>query len=488
MAGTRLRTPHPQDRQPVAAGPAAGTRPLLQVVGAGLGVPCVDGVDRPYVDLDCAASTPASVTVAATIDDFLPRYSSVHRGAGYKSRASTAAYEAARERTLAFAGGGGATDTAIICRNTTEAINHLAYRLRLDHDDVVLTTVVEHHANLLPWARYARRRYVECGANGTFDVDDVVAQLEATPVPKVLAVTGASNVTGWLPPVEEICEAAHDRGVTVVLDAAQLAPHRPVPARDGAGRSPDFVAWSGHKMYAPFGAGALVGPAGAFADGEPFLAGGGAVELVDLDEVLWTGPPEREEAGSPNVLGAVALGAATEELSQIGWDAIHRHEAALAARLRGGLDAMGKVRLLGPPVGTETLAVATFTVEGMHHGLVAARLAAEFGIGVRHGCFCAHPYLIRLLDLGCDGISAARSQVLRGDRRHIPGAVRASAGLATTLSDVDALLDALEVLTSGAEPPIDYVQDQASGDFFPARGETGWWSAPSGVSGGCAQG
>lgn len=468
--------------QGAASGPDDATRPLVRAVGAGVRLPCLDGVERPYVDLDGAASTPASVAVSAAVDAFLPSYSSVHRGAGYKSRLSTTAYEAARHLALRHAGREGGTHTAIICRNTTEALNHLAYRLRLEPDDVVLTTVVEHHANLLPWARYSRRRYVECGTDGTFSIEDVVAGLDAKPHPKVLAVTGASNVTGWLPPVDELCIEAHARGVTVVLDAAQLAPHRPVP--DG----PDFIAWSGHKMYAPFGAGALVGPFAAFTDGEPFLAGGGAVELVDLDEVLWTDPPEREEAGSPNVVGAVALGAAIEQLAQIGWDAIARHESALAGRLRRGLAAIEGVRVLGPSSDVDTLPVATFTVEGMHHGLVAARLATEFGIGVRHGCFCAHPYLIRLLGLGCDGVATARSQVLRGDRRRIPGAVRASAGLTTTLADVDALSDALRQLISGSPSPVDYVQDVVTGDFFPAVDATGWWSPASGASGGCARG
>ncbi len=458
------------------------TRPLVRAVGAGMELPCLDGVERPYVDLDCAASTPCSVAVGAAVDGFLPSYSSVHRGAGFKSRLSTSAYEAARHLALRHAGREGGADTAVVCRNTTEALNHLAFRLRLERDDVVLTTVVEHHANLLPWARYARRRYVECGTDGTFDVEDVLAGLDSRPVPKLLALTGASNVTGWLPPVEAICEAAHHRSIPVVLDAAQLAPHRPIPA------GPDFVAWSGHKMYAPFGAGVLVGTLATFSDGEPFLAGGGAVELVDLDEVLWTDPPEREEAGSPNVVGAVALGAAIEELAEIGWDAISTHEDTLAVRLRRGVAAIDGVRLLGPSLDTDTLAVATFTVEGMHHGLVAARLAAEFGIGVRHGCFCAHPYLIRLLGLGRDGVATARSQVLRGDRRHIPGAVRASAGLTTTLADVDALLGALRTLLSGSAPPIDYVQDAVTGDFFPESVRSGWWSPTAGASGGCARG
>jgi len=221
----------------------------------------------------------------------LPWYSSVHRGAGYKSRRSTAAYEESRTAVLGFANRP-ETDVAILCRNTTEAINHLAYRLAFEPGDVVATTVVEHHANLLPWARVARRRFIECERDGTFALEAVVEALEGRPRPKLLTITGASNVTGWLPPIEAICAEAHARGIPVALDAAQLAPHRAIPT------APDYVAFSGHKLYAPYGAGALIGPRSTFETGEPFLAGGGAVDLVDLDEVIWTEPPDREEAGS----------------------------------------------------------------------------------------------------------------------------------------------------------------------------------------------
>ena len=464
--------------------------PLAPLVGAHALVPCVDGVERPYRDLDCAASTPALETVAARVAEFLPWYSSVHRGAGYKSRRATAAYEAARESAQRFARRRpGGDDVVVLVRNTTEAINHLAYRLGLGPADVVVTTVVEHHANLLPWARVAARRWVECGTDGTFGVDDVVRVLDDGPRPALLAVTGASNVTGWLPPVEEICAAAHARGVRALVDAAQLAPHRPLPPE------PDFVAFSGHKLYAPFGAGALIGPRATFESGDPFLAGGGAVDLVDLDEVIWTEPPEREEAGSPNVVGAVAFGTAMDELERIGWEAIRAHETALGARLYEGLASIPGVRLLGPPFegaqgseGRGQLAVAAFTVDGMHHALAAARLSAEFGVGVRHGCFCAHPYLIRLLDVGRAGLDEAREAVRRGDRSGIPGAVRASCGLGTSGEDVDALLDALRALVSGAPPPVLYVQDTVTGDFWPEGDAPGWTTADRPAGAACARG
>lgn len=464
------------------SGDERGTGLGIRLVGDDEAVPCVDGNERPYLSLDAAASTPAHPAVAARVSDFLPWYSSVHRGAGWKSQLATNAYEDARQAALAFAGRApDGDDVAIFCRNTTEAINHLAYRLKLEWDDVVLTTVVEHHANLLPWARVATRRYVECGPDGTFTVDDVVAALDEGPRPKLVSMSGASNVTGWLPPIDAVIAAAHERGVPVLVDGAQLAPHRPLPA------DADFLAWSGHKMYAPFGAGVLVGPRATFASGDPFLAGGGAVDLVDLDEVVWTDPPDREEAGSPNVLGAVALHAAMDELTAIGWPRIVAHDDAMSVRLRDGLAAVDGVRILGaaPPT---SLPVVAFVVTGVPHALVAARLSAEHAIGVRHGCFCAHPYLLRLLDLRPDEVAAYQAAVLRGDRRAIPGAVRASAGLSTTAADIDRFLAAVADIASGSPSPVTYHQDEHTGDYWPATNDPAWSGAGRHVGSSCARG
>ncbi len=450
----------------------AASRPLATLVGAERAVPCLDGSERRAVDLDQAASTQAHPAVVERVTDFLPWYSSVHRGAGYRSRRSTAAYEEARRAILAFTGRDpDGADIAIVCRNTTEALNHLAYRLRLAPTDVVVTTVVEHHANLLPWGRVATRRYVECGPEGTFDVDAVVAALDQRPAPALLAVTGASNVSGWLPPLDAVIAAAHARGVPVVVDGAQLAPHRPLP------KEADYLAFSGHKLYAPFGAGALVGPRSAFETGDPFLVGGGAVDLVGLDEVLWTAPPEREEAGSPNVVGAVALHAAVDVLADVGWDAVVAHERALARQLRDGLAAIDGVRLLGPGTGVDPerlLPVVAFTVDGLHHSLVAARLSAEHGIAVRHGCFCAHPYVARLLGMDRAAVDRYRAELAAGDRRNVPGAVRASAGLGTSGEDVDLLLAAVAELAAGAPAPVPYRQDPATGDFCPVTDHPAW--------------
>jgi len=455
----------------------------IPLVGDGLSVPCIDGTERPYLSLDSGASTAALPSVVDRVNDFLPWYSSVHRGAGYKSQFATAAYEEARLAALRFAGREGTDDVAVICRNTTEAINHLAYRLRFEPGDTIVTTVAEHHANLLPWGRVgATRRFVECDRDGTFTVADVAAVLDDGPTPKLLTITGATNVTGWIPPIDDIIAAAHDRGVPVMVDAAQLAPHHPMPVHA------DYIAWSGHKMYAPFGSGVLIGPRSTFAEGDPFLAGGGAVDLVDLDEVIWTDPPEREEAGSPNVIGAVALHAAIDQLESVGWAAIGDHEAVLAQRLREGLADIDGVRLLGPALGVPTLAVAAFVVEGVPHALVAARLSAEHGIGVRHGCFCAHPYLVRLLGLSPAEVAAYRGDVLAGDRRRIPGAVRASAGISVGAEEIDRFLAAVAVVADGTAPPVDYHQDASTGDYWPHDDVAPWSNSTRHLGASCSRG
>ena len=465
--------------------PEAAVAPL---VGALCPVPCLDGVERPYRDLDCAASTPALQSVADRVNEFLPWYSSVHRGAGYKSRRATAAYEGARDSVHRFARRpAGGDDVVVLVRNTTEAINHIAYRLGLGPDDVVVTTVVEHHANLLPWARVATRRWVECGPAGTFDTGDVVGVLEDGRRPALLAMTGASNVTGWLPPVEEICAEAHERGVPVLLDAAQLAPHRPLP------EGPDFVAFSGHKLYAPFGAGALIGPRRVFEHGDPFLAGGGAVDLVDLDEVIWTEPPEREEAGSPNVVGAVAFGAAMDELARIGWDTIVAHEAALATRLFDGLRAIDGVRVLGP-----------WSASGPRRARRAGR--GHVHAGGDAPCPRWRPASVRSSGSACATGASARTPISSacsawaapawtgpappcsaGPQRHPRrGAGQLRAGHVRRGRRYPARRAAS--LAAGEPAPVPYAQDDVTGDFWPEGDAAGWRAADRPAGAACARG
>lgn len=279
-----------------------------QIVGFGKKVPLLDGQLQPYVSLDNGASTPSFRPVQRKVDEFLEWYSSVHRGAGFKSQLSTWAYEEAREIILRFVGADPQHDTVIFGKNATEALNKLAHRYRA-RGERVLSTVMEHHSNLITWrADDGLVDYVDIQPDGRLDEEDLVRKLEQGGGDiGLVAVTGASNVTGYVNPIHRLAEIAHRFGARILVDAAQLAPHRHIEmGSPGDLAHVDFLALSAHKMYAPFGAGALIGPRDFFGQGEPDMVGGGVVDIVTLERTVWNAPPERDEAGSPNVVGAVA--------------------------------------------------------------------------------------------------------------------------------------------------------------------------------------
>jgi cysteine desulfurase/selenocysteine lyase len=238
-----------------------------EIVGIDRSVPLLDGSKRAYTFFDNAASTPTFCGVQQKVDEFLGWYSSVHRGSGFKSLVSTGAYEQAREIVARFVGANPDTHSVIFGKNTTEAINKLAHRFSLQRGDVVLTTAMEHHSNDLPWRPRAQVEYVGLCEDGSLDIEDLQRKLEhLTGRVKLVAVTGASNVTGFAPPIYDIAELAHQHGAVILADCAQLAPHRSIDVGPlDAPRHLDFVALSAHKMYAPFGTGALIGPREFFA-------------------------------------------------------------------------------------------------------------------------------------------------------------------------------------------------------------------------------
>jgi selenocysteine lyase/cysteine desulfurase len=373
------------------------------------------------------------------VEVFLPWYSSVHRGSGIKSRVATEAFERARDAVGEFVGAPPEHDVVFV-RNTTEAVNVLA--AALPEGARVLTSPVEHHAGMLPWRRHDVR-LLPFTASADELCGDCEHALDSAPERiDLVAVTGASNVTGEVWPLARLAAIAHRRGAQLFVDAAQLAPHRPI---DMAGTGIDFLALSGHKLYAPFGAGALVGPMRQFGDAAPLLRGGGAIELVTLDDVIWADAPDRYEAGSPNVIGAVALGAACHTLRALGMQSVAAHERTLAARLRHGLATVPGLDQLAlwKDAGVDRVGVASFNLRGYRHPLLAAILSAEHAIGVRNGCFCAHPLMTHLLGIGEAEASRLQAEVKAGAKPPLPGAVRASVGLGVTPDDIDVLIDAL---------------------------------------------
>ena len=418
----------------------------LRLMGADTAVPLVTGEYRRYVNLDYAASAPALQVVRDAVGELLGWYSSVHRGAGFKSRASTAAYEGARESIRRFVNGR-EDDAVIITRNTTDSINLLAGTLPAGTH--VVAFAGEHHANLLPWKRCAGARYLPVPETPAAMLETLAATLRDLPGcddPHLVAVTGASNVTGEIWPVADIARVAHENGARLLVDAAQLAPHAPIDmARDGI----DYLALSGHKLYAPYGAGALIGERDWLSAGDPFLRGGGAVKLVTVEETLWAELPDRQEAGSPNVIGAVALGVACDALSKAGMDRIAAEEAELLAYARaelGTIETFEHYRVW--PADHPRVGLLTFNLRGIPYDLLAAVLSAEHGIGIRHGCFCAHPLMMRLLRVADDEMRRLLDETRAGHHERLPGAARMSLGLGSTKADIDALADALRAIAA----------------------------------------
>lgn len=453
-------------------GPARVAAPTL--VGADVEVPIVSGGSRRYVNLDYAASTAALTDVADAVAAFLPWYSSVHRGAGFKSQVSTAAYEGAREIVRDFFNAR-STDTVVFVRNTTDATNLLASAL--PEDTQVLAFETEHHANMLPWRRVSLRvTYLPApDSPGSVLRTLELALRGSAAANRIVAMTGASNVTGEVWPVHEAAALAHRYGARVLLDGAQLAAHYPI---DLQALGVDFLAVSAHKMYAPFGAGVLIGPEDWLSAGSPHLRGGGAVDFVTLDSVLWSALPERQEAGSPNVVGAVAMGAACRSLARYGMDQLAAEELELAAYARRRVAALPGVELYGLwDSDAPRLGILAFNVRGYWHSQVAAILSAEYGIGVRHGCFCAHPLMLHLLHVGKDEADAIRNEIAAGNKGRVPGAVRASMGLGTIRDDIEDLCRALEAIVRDG-PRWAYRLDSISGEYVPDPETRRWPELP----------
>ncbi|MFJ5994307.1 aminotransferase class V-fold PLP-dependent enzyme [Streptomyces sp. NPDC092370] len=429
----------------------------LPVLGRDVTVPLVTGGEVTYAALDYAASAPALQRVWDDVAAYAPYYGSVHRGAGYLSQLSTDLFENAR-RTVAEFLDCREGDQVIFTRSTTDSLNLLAAALPADCQVFVFET--EHHAALLPW-RNARVTCLDAPRSPREAVETLERALAGRSVstegghgPALVCVTGASNVTGELWPVRELAAAAHAHGARIVLDAAQLAPHHPVSV---AGLDVDWVAFSGHKLYAPFGSGVLAGRADWLRAAEPYLAGGGASRKVGRRDdggvdVEWHDSAARHEAGSPNVIGAYAVASACKALTEAGFDTLVAREQYLIRAVREGLAGVPQVRFLSlfgddaPRVG-----VLSFVVEGWNSSHFAAALSAEYGIGVRDGLFCAHP-LVRTL-LGSD----PQSQGECGSPEAVPGekslnAIRVSFGAGTPDEHVERFVRAVrELVTDGAK-------------------------------------
>lgn len=353
---------------------------------------------RPLVYLDNAATSQKPRAVIETLVDYYSRYNAnVHRGVHTLGDRATEAYEGARAKVARFINAPG-PETIIFVRNTTEGLNLVAYtwgRAHLRPGDEIVTTIMEHHSNLVPWQILAREkeavlRFVGLTPTGELDMEDFARQL--TPRTRIVAVTMASNVLGTITPVAEIVRQAHAVGAITVIDAAQAAPHLPI---DVQALDCDFLAFSGHKMLGPTGIGVLYGRREHLERMPPFLGGGSMIRDVQLTTATWNDPPWKFEAGTPNIADAIGLGAAVDYLSALGMKNVRAHEVALTAYALAALSQVEDLVIYGPPDPQRRTGVISFNLADIHAHDVGTILDQE-GIAIRAGHHCCKPLMRHL--------------------------------------------------------------------------------------------
>ncbi len=384
--------------------------------------------DKPLVYLDNAATSQKPQFVINALRHYYQEYNSnVHRGAHTLSGKATDAYEGARDKVAKFVNAA-SRQSIVFTRNATEAINLVAYSWGMDNlqpGDEIITTVMEHHSNIVPWQLIAQKtgavlKFVELTPEQTFDFAHFKTLL--SPKTKLVSVVHVSNTLGCINPVAEICALAHQHGAKVLIDACQSVPHMPIDVQEiGC----DWLVASGHKMCAPTGIGFLYGKQEILESMPPFLGGGEMIAEVFLDHSTYGELPHKFEAGTPAIGEAIALGAAVDYLNSIGMEQIHAYEAELTAYLFQQLDKIPQIKTYGPHPnfkGEGRAALAAFTAGEVHANDLATLLDQE-GVAIRSGHHCTQP-LHRYLD--------------------IPATARVSLSFYNTRAEIDVFIKSLQ--------------------------------------------
>lgn len=378
---------------------------------------------KPVVYLDSAATTQKPIAVIETVNDYYRRYNAnVHRGIYTISEEATQRFEEARDKVAAFINAP-AREGIIFTRNATEAINLVANswgRTFLKPGDEVLLTYMEHHSNLIPWQliakeRQAKLRFMPLTPDGRLDLDQLPGLL--TERTKIVSLTHISNVLGTINPVSEVARRAHDVGAVVLVDGAQSVPHIPVDVQE---LDCDFLAFSGHKMLGPTGIGVLYGKVKLLDAMPPFMGGGEMINEVQLEYATYRELPWKFEAGTPNISGAIGLGAAVDYLKNTGLERLRTHEEQLLRYALESMEALNDIEVYGPA--RDRGGVVSFNIKGVHPHDVSTILD-EDAVYIRAGHHCAQP-LMRWLD--------------------VAATVRASFYLYNTKEDVDRLTESLK--------------------------------------------
>ncbi len=435
-------------------------------------MPTLFGASVSFLNLDNAATTAPLQAVAELTAAVMADYGSIHRGFGYKARVSTQRFDDALDTILHFVGASPDAYQPVLTSNTTTAINKLTRLLQPSGDDVVFLSEYEHSSNDLPWrsggGEVRRIRTIR----GRIDLEHLELELQKSGRRRrrIIALSGASNISGVFTPLDEASLLAERYDALLCVDGAQLVAHR----RIDVGSLPrlDAIAFSGHKMYAPYGGGVLVVRRSILDHATIDDIGGGTVDYVTNDAYdLARDYGRRLIAGTPNFVGIIALARAGNMLRQdIGFDVVAAHEQALLDRLRDLKDVPGiEIYDDGGYCASSKAAIAAFNIRGLHPGLLAARLGWEFGIAVRAGAICQFAYVAKLLGLTAADVATARSAVAAGRTDEMYGLVRASFGLENEPNDVARLRDALEHIAGSPEMSSVYSYNFRTGEFEPAN-------------------
>ncbi|MBQ2477853.1 MAG: aminotransferase class V-fold PLP-dependent enzyme [Erysipelotrichales bacterium] len=412
------------------------------VVGVDEPVELPDGTKQPLINFDNAATTPTLKPVMDAVDEEMKMYGSIGRGFSQKSNHSTDIYMGTRDTVLNFLGADPDYHTVFYVNNTTDGLNKLASALIESEDDLVLCTRIEHHANDLSWRERCHVIYAEVDEQGRIIYDDIERLLtENEGKVKYVSVTAASNVTGYVTDVHRVAKMAHAHGAKIVVDGAQIVAHRKFSMK---GETPeediDFFVFSAHKMYSPYGGGAVVGPYEILNEHMPEFYGGGIVKIVTDAAVVYKSAPEVYEAGSPNYAGVVGMAKAMEVLQEVGFDKIQEHEKVLNTRLIEGLKKIDNIIIYGDYENIDDrVGVVTFNISDLNSYVLAQQLANTGAVATRRGAFCAHPYVWRMM-----GISDEQAKTYENCMdRNTPGMIRVSFGIYNTVEEVDQFLEIL---------------------------------------------
>ena len=383
----------------------------------------VNGKPLVYLDNGASAQKP-QVVIDAVTQAYSMEYANVHRGLHYLSNLATDKYEAVRGTVARFLNAG-SEDEIVMNSGTTEGINMVAYGWampRMEAGDEIILSVMEHHANIVPWHFLRERQgvklvWVDVDETGALSPEKVLDAI--TPRTKLIAVTHVSNVLGTKVDIKAICAGAHAQGVPVMVDGSQAAVHMPVDVQD---LDCDFYAITGHKLYGPSGSGAIYVKQARMDEMRPFIGGGDMIREVHKDEIIWNDPPMKFEAGTPGIVQQIGLGVALEYMMALGMENIAAHEDALRDYTRAKLDGLNWLQVQGTT--PEKAAIFSFTLDGPAHPHDISTVLDKKGVAVRAGQHCVGPLMDHL------GVNAT---------------TRASFGLYNTTDEVDVLIDALEL-------------------------------------------